>query len=501
MPEARATVASLKDSVRLRLAALLMLAVTGLTGAIGLWSYELQRDRLIESRLQFEREITQQLARPMASAMWNFDRTAARVLMEAKLGAVVHGITAKDPEGNVWLERTSASPTPEDPSQLLVLELPQVDGSAVGSLVVRWSDSKLEKANAQSVRVLVVQMVALNVLLLVVLWVGVDRLLLRRLATLQLALDQAASHEQGSQVVDLPVRRHDEFGAITNSINAITHRLRTELAAGLKAEQEARESLSTLRSAQESLVRAEKMAALGNLVAGVSHELNTPIGNIVMVASTQQERVRQFGQDVAANKVTRKGLQDYLDQSREGAEIVFNSATRAADLIQSFKQVAVDQASERLRSFDLATQLAEIISITSPLFSKSGVEVQRDLAGGILMKTYPGPLGQVVTNMLANAVLHGLEKQADGIIKVSCRQHMGRAVIEVQDNGCGMAPDVQSKIFDPFFTTKLGRGGSGLGLHICHNLVYGPLQGSLRVQSEVGLGTTFTIEIPCQISA
>jgi len=501
MPEARATVASLKDSVRLRLAALLMLAVTGLTGAIGLWSYELQRDRLIESRLQFEREITQQLARPMASAMWNFDRTAARVLMEAKLGAVVHGITAKDPEGNVWLERTSASPTPEDPSQLLVLELPQVDGSAVGSLVVRWSDSKLEKANAQSVRVLVVQMVALNVLLLVVLWVGVDRLLLRRLATLQLALDQAASHEQGSQVVDLPVRRHDEFGAITNSINAITHRLRTELAAGLKAEQEARESLSTLRSAQESLVRAEKMAALGNLVAGVSHELNTPIGNIVMVASTQQERVRQFGQDVAANKVTRKGLQEYLDQSREGAEIVFNSATRAADLIQSFKQVAVDQASERLRSFDLATQLAEIISITSPLFSKSGVEVQRDLASGILMKTYPGPLGQVVTNMLANAVLHGLEKQADGIIKVSCRKHMGRAVIEVQDNGCGMSPDVQSKIFDPFFTTKLGRGGSGLGLHICHNLVYGPLQGSLRVQSEVGQGTTFTIEIPCQISA
>ncbi len=501
MPEARATVASLKDSVRLRLAALLMLAVTGLTGAIGLWSYELQRDRLIESRLQFEREITQQLARPMASAMWNFDRTAARVLMEAKLGAVVHGITAKDPEGNVWLERTSASPTPEDPSQLLVVELPQVDGSAVGSLVVRWSDSKLEKANAQSVRVLVVQMVALNVLLLVVLWVGVDRLLLRRLATLQLALDQAASHEQGSQVVDLPVRRHDEFGAITNSINAITHRLRTELAAGLKAEQEARDSLSTLRSAQESLVRAEKMAALGNLVAGVSHELNTPIGNIVMVASTQQERVRQFGQDVAANKVTRKGLQDYLDQSREGAEIVFNSATRAADLIQSFKQVAVDQASERLRSFDLAPQLAEIISITSPLFSKSGVDVQRDLAGGILMKTYPGPLGQVVTNMLANAVLHGLEKQADGIIKVSCRQHMGRAVIEVQDNGCGMGPDVQSKIFDPFFTTKLGRGGSGLGLHICHNLVYGPLQGSLRVQSEVGLGTTFTIEIPCQISA
>jgi two-component system NtrC family sensor kinase len=302
-------------------------------------------------------------------------------------------------------------------------------------------------------------------------------------------------------VADLPVRREDEFGAITGSINAIIHRLRAELATGRKAEQEARDALRHLQTAQDNLVRAEKMAALGNLVAGVSHELNTPIGNIVTVASTQLERAKQVGQAVDANTMTRKGLQDHLRHSRESAELVFNSATRAAELIRSFKEVAVDQTSERLRRFDLAILLGEILDVNAPLFGKGAVAVVREFEPGLAMTTYPGPLGQVITNLLANAVLHGLENRSDGRIRVRCRSREGRALIDVEDNGCGMGPEVQAKIFDPFFTTKLGRGGSGLGLHICHNIVYGPLQGSLQVRSVVGQGTVFTIDMPCQISA
>ncbi len=501
MPESGTTVASLKSSVRLRLAALLMVAVSGLTGAMGWWSYALQRDRLLESRSQFESEFSQQLARPLASAMWNFDRTAAQVLMDAKLGTVVHRITARDPDGKVWLERRNDNPPPEAESQISVLELPLVEGSAVGSVEVRWSDEKWERASAQSLRLLVSQLLGLNVLLLLVLWVGVDRLLLRRLRTLQHALDHAATQEHGAAVAELPVRRDDEFGSITGSINAIVYRLRAELETGRRAEKEARDALHHLQAAQDNLVRAEKMAALGNLVAGVSHELNTPIGNIVTVASTQLERAKQARQEIAANRMTRKGLQDYFDHSLEGAQIVFNSATRAADLVRSFKEVAVDQTSERLRSFDLATALNEILDVNAPLLGKGDVTVLREFEPGLAMTTYPGPLGQVITNLLANAVLHGLEHQPNGHIRVRCRSHEGRAWIDVEDNGCGMSPDVQAKIFDPFFTTKLGRGGSGLGLHICHNIVYGPLQGRIVVRSAVGQGTVFTIDIPCRIAA
>ena len=487
-------------SVRLRLAVLLMAVVTGLTLAIGLWFYGTARAHLEENREQFKQELTRQLGPPMASAMWNFDRTAAAVLLDSKLGAMVLSIQALDPQGRPWLTRQTAAADGASTGETFHIALPPVDGTDVGSLEVRWSDAPFEQTMHQTLRILVVQVLLLNAFLLVVFWVGVDRLVFRRVATLQAALDHAASRERSSDMVELPVRAQDEFGALTGSINTITRRLRTELDAGLESEEEARAALTNLQNAQEGLVRAEKMAALGSLVAGVSHELNTPIGNIVMVASTQQERVAHFAEETAANRLTRKGLDEFLAQSREGADLIFNNATRAAALIQSFKQVAVDQTSERLRSFDLATQIGEVLSVTSPLFSKRNVAIRRNLMGGILMNTYPGPLGQVLTNLLANAVTHGFEQQPAGIITVSCHERKGWAVIEVEDNGCGMEPEVLGKIFNPFFTTKLGRGGTGLGLHISHNIVYGPLRGRMQVQSTVGQGTKFTIELPCQIA-
>jgi signal transduction histidine kinase len=341
--------------------------------------------------------------------------------------------------------------------------------------------------------------VLLNVFLFVVFWVGVQRLVFHRVQVLQQALDQAAAQKHAADIDDLPVQASDEFGALTASINRITSRLRRELEAGQASEEEARQALSNLQNAQEGLVRAEKMAALGSLVAGVAHELNTPIGNIVMVSSTQQERNAQFGQHLAANQLTRRGLEEYLAQANEGADLVFHNATRAAELIQSFKQVAVDQSSDRLRSFDLATQIAEVLSVTAPVFRKKNIAIERDLQPGIAMTTYPGPLGQVLTNLLVNAVIHAFDDRDDGAIVVRCRASDGTAVVEVQDNGCGMAPEVVAKIFDPFFTTKLGKGGSGLGLHISHNIVYGPLRGRLRVRSACGQGSTFTMELPCQI--
>ena len=148
------------------------------------------------------------------------------------------------------------------------------------------------------------------------------------------------------------------------------------------------------------------MAALGSLVAGVAHELNTPIGNIVMVASTQQEKVQQFEQLVADGTITRRGLTDYLAEAREGADLILQSVNRAAVLIQNFKQVAVDQAGDRLRSFDLASQTAEVLAVIAHLLAKSPVNLEANLEPGIDMKSYPGPLGQVLTNLVLNAVNH-----------------------------------------------------------------------------------------------
>jgi signal transduction histidine kinase len=496
---------ALLRSVRLRLAALLMGAATLLTGVTGAWTYQFALQHLQADREEFKSGLIHELAQPMAGAMWNFDTGAAAALLDSKLGTMVQSITAFDGRGQVWMQRGArvddATHAEHDRGEVFRMELPRVEGLSVGSLEVHWSDALFRASMVKMGQVLGLQLVLLNLFLFLVFWVGAQRLVFHRVHTLQQALDHAAAQKLSSDIAELPVHASDEFGALTESINRITTRLREELEIGQASEEEARQALSNLQNAQEGLVRAEKMAALGSLVAGVAHELNTPIGNIVMVSSTQQERNAEFGQSLASNRLTRKGLEDFLAQAREGSDMVFHNATRAAELIQSFKQVAVDQTSERLRSFDLATQISEVLSVTAPVFRKKNVTVQRELQADIAMTTYPGPLGQVLTNLLVNAVIHAFEHRNDGVITVRCRAAGGMAFIEVQDNGCGMAPEVVGRIFDPFFTTKLGKGGSGLGLHISHTIVYGPLRGRLHVHSVLGQGSTFTMELPCQLAA
>lgn len=256
-----------------------------------------------------------------------------------------------------------------------------------------------------------------------------------------------------------------------------------------------------LRAAMGQLVHAEKLASLGRLVAGVAHELNTPIGNMMMVASTQGEVSEKMAQAVAAGAMTRRTLTGFLEQSQEGARLLLSSAKRAAELIQNFKQVAVDQTTDQLRDFDLGHQISDVLSVIAHVLAKTPITLEQRLEPGIDMHSYPGPLGQVVTNLVMNAIRHGFQEGQPGTIVVACERKDGLAHITVHDNGQGISPEHLGKIFDPFFTTKLGQGGTGLGLHISHNIVYGPLGGRMSVESPPGLGTTFNLVLPCSAFA
>ena len=313
---------------------------------------------------------------------------------------------------------------------------------------------------------------------------------------MQQALDHAAGREQAADIVALPETTNDEFGEITRSINAITTRLGDQLEAGRASEDEARTALTNMQSAQEGLVRAEKMAALGRLVAGVAHELNTPIGNIMMVASTQQEVVQKLNESLASGGLTRNALTSLAGQIDEGSGLMLSSARRAAELIQNFKQVAVDQTTDQLRDFELDRQIAEMLSVIAHVLSKTPIKLVQQLEPGIPMHSYPGPLGQVLTNLVMNAAKHGFHDTQPGTITVACARQGDKACITVTDNGAGIPPENVGKIFDPFFTTKLGQGGTGLGLHISHNMVYGPLGGHMTVLSTPSTGTVFTLLLP-----
>ncbi|CAM5786249.1 PAS domain-containing sensor histidine kinase [Castellaniella caeni] len=255
-------------------------------------------------------------------------------------------------------------------------------------------------------------------------------------------------------------------------------------------------ALSRLRHAQDELLQSEKLASLGALVAGVAHELNTPIGNAVTVASTLTQAHRDF-RDQVARGLTRGALQHYLADVEEGGQIIERNLSRAAELIGGFKQLAVDQTSYQRRRFELHGVVREIILAMRPALRKTHCQVVDAVPEGLPLDSFPGPLGQVLMNLINNALVHAFEGQADKVITVTARA-VGPAwlSVSVADNGCGMAPEIQKKIFDPFYTTRLGQGGSGLGLHIVYTLVTGLLGGRIEVQSAPAQGSCFTVLLP-----
>lgn len=260
--------------------------------------------------------------------------------------------------------------------------------------------------------------------------------------------------------------------------------------------QELTEALERLRATQSELVRSEKLSALGSLVAGVAHELNTPIGNSLTVASTMMDQSREFSQSMA-NGLTRSRLESFVANTNEGTDILMRSLRHAADLVASFKQVAVDQTSVNRRRFDLHDTVEEILLTLGPSIRKTQHMVRTDIASHLSMDSYPGPLGQVLTNLINNAMVHAFDGMAHGVITITAQmQGDSHIKIMVQDNGVGIPAANLARVFDPFFTTKLGRGGSGLGLNIVYNLVREALGGSITVASEPGHGACFTLILP-----
>lgn len=263
-----------------------------------------------------------------------------------------------------------------------------------------------------------------------------------------------------------------------------------------RANSELSAAMETLKIAQSELVRSEKLAALGNLVGGVAHELNTPIGNGVMAVSTVYDHVRDFRRRMESG-LWRPSLESFVDRVERGSEITVRNLQRANELLTSFKQVAVDQASAQRRKFLLSEVVDEILLTLQPTFKRTPFTLRRRIPGDLMMDSFPGPLGQVLTNLLTNALTHGFEGKARGQVEIMAeRQDEGQVRLEVADDGSGIAPDMLGRIFDPFVTSKLGRGGNGLGLHIVWNTVNGVLGGSIAVDSAPGQGTRFRIILP-----
>jgi two-component system, NtrC family, sensor kinase len=258
------------------------------------------------------------------------------------------------------------------------------------------------------------------------------------------------------------------------------------------------QALAHLKTAQSELVESEKLASLGRLVAGVAHELNTPLGNSLTVVSALEDRYKQLDAMLSSSTPMRRSmLEELVRDTRRGQDILQRNVQKAADLVRDFKQVAIDQTTDLRREFDLAQVVEDVLVMVEPSFKHTPFVIQTELRPGIAMNSYPGSLGQVLTNLLMNALIHGFEGRPVGHVKVSCAALPdGEVELSVSDDGHGMDESVRRRIFDPFFTTKLGTGGSGLGMHIVHSIVTNVLGGQIEVRSSPGRGTLMLIQIP-----
>ncbi|WP_229751179.1 ATP-binding protein [Undibacterium terreum] len=254
-----------------------------------------------------------------------------------------------------------------------------------------------------------------------------------------------------------------------------------------------------LQETQDQLASKEKMAALGALVAGVAHELNTPIGNSLLLASTMQDKTQDIGRQFDQQSMKRSDLSGFIADAREASTLIVRSLTTAANLVNSFKQVAVDQATEHRRIFDLQQTLKDIIAPVMNRIALSEHTINLQVAPNIGMDSYPGPLGQVIGNLINNAILHGFDGTSHGMMSLSAQLLDAETVqLRFTDNGKGISEENLKRVFDPFFTTKLGQGGSGLGLSISYNIVTSILGGAIQVDSKPGQGVSILIELPLQ---
>ncbi|WP_373231105.1 ATP-binding protein [Cohnella sp.] len=353
------------------------------------------------------------------------------------------------------------------------------DGATIGAIELLLNTSDSKALIRDRIQFIIIVGVSITVLLLITLWFIIRKMLIRPLLKIR---EAAIAVKRGSAYKEIALNSGQEINEVASAFNEMVGNLE-----GRYLE---------LQQAQKQLVESEKMVALGNLVAGVSHEINTPIGIGVTAVSYMDEKSKEFQILYQDNKMKRSDLDDYLRTISETTGMIQTNLLRASELIKSFKQVAVDRSLETKRRFEVKEYIREVLISLQPNLKKTKHQVTVIGADGVQINSDPGAISQIITNLIMNSLIHAYDAEAEGKISIAVSLRYSDLIIHYFDDGKGMPKDVAEQIFNPFFTTNRSGGGTGLGMHIVYNLVTQSLGGTIKCESQVGEGTAFIIQIP-----
>lgn len=425
------------------------------------------------------------------------DKHVVRAVLADAQGQVVVASNAAD----VGHKLLALKPSPRAYWRKRILGNPM---ARTGTLALEFPSTQFDEAREDAMS-LGIAIAATCMILITLAGLGIGWLLTRRIDKLREAAQQMAD---GNLAVRTGLRGRDEVAAVSRAFDLMAQRvaasqyemMRMNRALEHRVRQrtlELTKSVEDMQRVQDKLIQSEKLAALGSLVAGVSHEIDTPLGISVTAATYVDELFKALEEQLRSGRFTREYLDEFITKVTDANAMSLANLQRAAELMRNFKMVAVDQSSAKRREFMLMETIQEIVSTLRPLLKNRRVDLVLDLPDGISMDSYPGPLGQVITNLFSNSLLHGFEGRSSGCITIKARSYADKSVgLFFSDDGQGVPSEYLNRIFDPFFTTKGGEGSSGLGLSIAYNIVTGILGGSIAVESRLGEGTTFTITMP-----
>jgi len=483
------------------------------TSLVLLYDWQASRHTAMEDLRRDLNRTVEVLALSLSEPIWQVSAELAQPMIDAQTSdpRFVRVLVIEPNNAQPFIQMQRPDP---DPDLTLTLTRPVTrDGREIAQLTVAMSAAPLLEAKQNEAWRALARSVGILTLSLVLILGVMQRRVLHPMDKLSRAAEELAAGRLDQPLellgedeiarVGIAMERMRQallraFEDLRGHASTLEDQVAQRTAELTSANNELTMALANLKTAQRELVESEKLASLGRLVAGVAHELNTPLGNAMTVVSALGDRWAKLDQMLADNTPMRRSqLEELVKDTRRGQDILQRNVQKAADLVRDFKQVAIDQTTDSRRDFDLSQVVEDVLVMVEPSFKHTPFKIVTDLTRELEMSSYPGALGQVLTNLLMNALVHGFEGRDEGLVRVSCRPHGSDQVeLVVEDDGRGMDASVVRKIFDPFFTTKLGKGGSGLGMHIVHNIVTNVLGGQIEVQSTPGQGSRMTMLMP-----